>query len=148
MQSALYTIWQIVWGFPQTLVGGIVYIATRPRKRGWFKGVLVSTWSKSSSISLGMFVFVAQETARHDSLSNPERTSLKRLIAHEYGHTIQSAILGPLYLLVVGLPSLIWASSSPCRIYRSRRNASYYRFFTERNANWLSSRLFHLDVPK
>ena len=28
---------------------------------------------------------------------------------HEYGHTVQSMILGPFYLLAVGLPSIIWA---------------------------------------
>ena len=30
-------------------------------------------------------------------------------IKHEYGHTIQSKWLGWLYLLVIGLPSIIWA---------------------------------------
>lgn len=28
-------------------------------------------------------------------------------IKHEYGHSIQSRILGPLYLLLIGLPSLL-----------------------------------------
>jgi hypothetical protein len=30
-------------------------------------------------------------------------------IAHEYGHTLQSHKLDLVYLLVIGLPSLIWA---------------------------------------
>jgi hypothetical protein len=47
--------------------------------------------------SLGPFVF-----AHYDSLQDT--------LNHETGHTIQSAILGPVYLLVVALPSvfLFW----------------------------------------
>mgnify|MGYP007099320789 FL=1 len=31
-----------------------------------------------------------------------------KLIQHEYGHTVQSLILEPIWLFVIGLPSLIW----------------------------------------
>lgn len=30
-------------------------------------------------------------------------------IRHEYGHTRQSRRLGPVYLLIIGVPSIIWA---------------------------------------
>lgn len=33
---------------------------------------------------------------------------LQTLLVHEYGHTIQSMILGPLYLIVIGIPSTLW----------------------------------------
>lgn len=46
--------------------------------------------------------------------------------AHERGHSIQSMILGPLYLLVIGLPSLLWAA-----IWRPGYGRSYYEFYTE-----------------
>ena len=46
--------------------------------------------------------------------------------AHERGHSIQSMILGPLYLLVIGLPSLIWAA-----IFRHGNGRNYYAFYTE-----------------
>lgn len=47
---------------------------------------------------------------------------------HEYGHTIQSRYLGPLYLLVIGLPSILgniwdrinhktWMYSKSCQWY-------------------------------
>ena len=47
-------------------------------------------------MSMGMFLFLGD----HD----------KHVLVHEYGHSIQSCILGPLYLPVIGIPSLIWAS--------------------------------------
>ena len=47
---------------------------------------------------------------------------------HEYGHSIQSRILGPAYLLIIGIPSLLgniydrvfnkeWKYSKSCRWY-------------------------------
>lgn len=33
--------------------------------------------------------------------------------SHEFGHTWQSRLLGPLYLLIIGIPSLISAASNP-----------------------------------
>ena len=53
---------------------------------------------------------------------------------HERGHSIQSMILGPLYLLVIGLPSLLWAA-----FYRHNDADpnGYYRFFTEKWADRL-----------
>ena len=52
--------------------------------------------------------------------------------AHERGHSIQSMILGPLYLLVIGLPSLIWAAW-----WNDSRGVSYSSFYTERWADKL-----------
>ena len=54
------------------------------------------------------------------------------LIKHEYGHAKQSLYLGPLYLLVIGLPSLIWNLT-----YSESNKYSYYWFYTERWADKL-----------
>ena len=45
---------------------------------------------------------------------------------HEYGHTYQSRILGPLYLIVIGIPSLLSASLRP---------GKHGQLYTERWAN-------------
>ena len=56
-------------------------------------------------------------------------------VRHEHGHQIQSKILGPLYLLVIGIPSLIWAwLYGP--VIKYTRNG-YYRFYTEKWADKL-----------
>ena len=54
---------------------------------------------------------------------------------HEYGHTIQSNFLGPLFLIIIGLPSIIWAGCFDR--YRRKHNISYYQFYTEKWADAL-----------
>lgn len=49
---------------------------------------------------------------------------------HEYGHIRQSRMLGPLYLIVVGLPSITFASLTALRILKSK---DYYKRYPE---NW------------
>lgn len=55
------------------------------------------------------------------------------IIMHEYGHTIQSSYLGWLYLIVIGLPSLLWAFLHDHFL----RKIHYYSFPTESWANRL-----------
>ena len=50
-------------------------------------------------ISLGSFIFWSRSDSAIIVICNNNR-------AHEYGHSIQSLIFGPFYLLVVGLPSI------------------------------------------
>jgi hypothetical protein len=52
------------------------------------------------SVSLGMFTFV---------ITDKNGKPYPGHAAHEYGHTFQSLILGPLYLIAVGIPSSLWA---------------------------------------
>lgn len=47
-------------------------------------------------------------------------------IPHEFGHTWQSRLLGPLYLLIIGIPSLISAATNP---------ANHHNFYTEKWAD-------------
>jgi len=82
-------------------------------------------------VSLGLFIFVPPL---------PDGPS-RRLKAHEYGHTIQSLILGPLYVPVILIPSLVWAGTPRLERRRVRRGTSYYSFYTEHWANALVFRL-------
>lgn len=64
-----------------------------------------------------------------------------RLLVHEYGHTIQSLILGPLYLIVMGIPSTLWGFL-PCYVNkRQNEEVSYFDFFTEKWANLLGEKV-------
>lgn len=112
-----------IWGLPQNIIGGIMYLIFRrknPHKK--YKNAYVCEMPFGGGVSLGMFIFVSN--------INWEQT-----IKHEYGHTIQSMILGPLYLLVIGLPSVIWAGCF--NKYRQKHNVSYYSFFCEKWADKL-----------
>ena len=52
------------------------------------------------------------------------------------GHGTQSRWLGPLYLIVIGLPSIIWASLYGTKLFPYKKNG-YYVFYTEKWADKL-----------
>ena len=85
-----------------------------------------------------MFVFVTSNPMMDKRLENkiPDDEIPQRLLVHEYGHTIQSLIFGPLYLIIMGIPSTLWGFLPSCQ---KKRNGgiSYFSFFTERFANYL-----------
>ena len=112
-----------MWGFPQMLAGLVVTAVVRGKCRR-FRGAWVVSWRQRAGLSLGLFVFVPYGSPR-------------RLLVHEYGHCVQSLILGPLYLPVVVLPSLVWAGLPALGMWRRRRRISYYALPTERWANAL-----------
>ena len=129
MNEFLYTIGQITWGLPQTIAGFAVYEIMKRRGCRHFThhGARVTVWNVNAGLSLGMFIFV---DARANGIND-------RLLVHEYGHTVQSLILGPLYLPVIGLPSVIWLKAPALSRSRRARGVSYYSFYTERWANRL-----------
>lgn len=111
-----------IWCFPQMFGGLLVKIFTRARKVNDHYEYNI----RSGSVSLGEYVFLC-----------PSHYNDEEVLKHEKGHTIQSKYLGWLYLLVIGLPSFIWANSKYCERYRQKHNKSYYSFYTERWANKL-----------
>lgn len=96
-----------------------------------FHGAVITYWPLRGSMSLGPFLFL-----------DPCDSNQEFLRLHEYGHSIQSLMLGPLFLLVIGLPSLTWANLPACRAIWQNRDSgrSYYDFFPERWANQLAER--------
>lgn len=117
------------WCLPQTLIGLVFKWVTKSYKIGFIeedKTYYYYFFKNGGGISLGKYVFV------YDS---PNIESLKKGLHHELGHQKQSLILGPLYLLVIGLPSIIW-----CRCfgdYRKKNKVSYYSFYPEKWADKL-----------
>lgn len=133
MKRLLYIVWQYTWGLLQNLAGGTIYAFYRLRGCPHFayQGALAVIWPvRSGSMSLGRFLFL------HESYRPGDRA----LLAHEYGHTIQSLILGPLYLFVIGLPSLLWAGLPVFQRRRHDRHVSHYSFYPEKWANALGAR--------
>ena len=64
-----------------------------------------------------------------------------RLLVHEYGHTIQSLILGPVYLIFIGIPSTLWGFLPNLNKKRRDEKISYFDFFTEKWANSLGEKV-------
>lgn len=140
MGTALYLLAQCTWGLLQTAAGAAVLLRYRRCPRFRCHGAVVTSWPRADSLSLGMFIFLTDKPPRDRRGLVPHGEISRRMLVHEYGHTVQSLILGPLYLPVVGLPSLLWAQLPPCRrIWRE--DVSYFSFFTEKTANFLGEKV-------
>lgn len=71
----------------------------------WYKGeILVFGEFNSTGVSLGRFIILDY---RYKTQTIYGKQMIQYTIDHEYGHTRQSLMLGPLYLIVVGLPSAL-----------------------------------------
>ena len=94
-------------------------------------------WEHGGGMSLSNHIFLPRKHFKNKSIGDIRRSKWHYAYwMHEYGHTLQSKKLGPLYLLVIGLPSLIWAGCFDD--WRAKHHKSYYDFYTERWANKLS----------
>lgn len=109
-----------IWQLPQALVGLIILLFCPDRKVFERKRFTTCFTAKNfgGGISLGPICVVRTSCSKNPAY-----------VAHETdGHTLQSRILGPLYLLVIGLPSLLYVTVQKDRV-------KYNRFYTERWAN-------------
>ena len=138
----LYIFIQCTWGIVQTLLGFIVFLFNIRSKHYFYHGAIVTERKSPSSVSLGLFVFVTSSPMKDKRVKNkiPDDELYGILLVHEYGHTIQSLIFGPLYLIVMGIPSTLWGFL-PCFQKKREKDVSYFSFFTERFANYLGEKV-------
>lgn len=115
-----------VWQFPQYLLGYIIKKMLKTQFYCKYLDAEVFLWQFECGMSLGKYLFIP---SKFKVVAYKRELCLK----HEYGHTIQSKYLGWLYLFVIGLPSLVWATCF--RRYRIKYGISYYDFYTEKSAN-------------
>ena len=118
----------ITWELPQTffgllfLIGYKIFLKTNSIYVDGAK-VIVPFFNPNnlSSFSLGHFIFLNKEALN------------EYVYKHECGHSIQSYITGPLYLVVIAIPSIIhW---EVCNVEDEWDN--YYGVFPENWANYL-----------
>ncbi len=142
MKTLVYRFLQCTWGILQTTLGLFVFLLHIKDEHFSFHSAIITKWKGKSSVSLGMFVFVTDDPYFYDKLKDEysKEELSHRLLVHEYGHTIQSLILGPLYLIVMGIPSTLWGFLPSCYNKRKNEQFSYFSFFTESWANTLGEK--------
>lgn len=120
-----------VWQLPQNLCGLVYkYISKNNRKERIENTAInklgIEAYVKTSpgSVSLGKYIFISERSKKD-----------RNTIYHECGHCKQSRILGPLYLIVIGIPSITWATLHSYISYFWKYN--YYSFPTEKSADKL-----------
>jgi hypothetical protein len=130
MKKILLAIWQ----FPQFLLGRLLLKLTEKNISGKTRVEIatIRLWKRRgflSGISLGDNVFLYEDDCGLDA------------IGHELGHSRQSQILGPLYLLVVGVPSAVfnnlWDRTFHKKWTPRERYLWYYSRFPEKWADEL-----------
>ena len=121
------------WELPQTLVGAAIALLhnEKPLRVIEYADQKVYLYDKfNGGISLGYYSHIDYDASMQKLgyLS----VAMERTIRHEvFGHGTQSKWLGPLYLPLIGLPSLIH-----CAIYVALgRKWNYYGLYTEKWAD-------------
>jgi len=120
----------MIWELPQLALGLVVFYIYKTRHtivdiKRESHHIFIET--NKIGLSLGWFVFWTPTGNRFQHLTNDCRM-------HEYGHARQSMILGPLYLLAVGIPSLARVLYS--RWYYKKHGNSWKNYFDAYPENW------------
>ena len=124
MRKVLFILLQCTWGLAQTLLGALFCLINRKCPRRFYRGCIETQWNTSGGMSLGLFIFTP----------NDARPETDKVRVHEYGHCMQSLLLGPLYL-ILGLISVCWANIPYFRKLRKQKKIPYTACFVE---SWAS----------
>jgi RHS repeat-associated protein len=139
----LQVISHFTWQLPQQVLGVTIAefsnLFGRVESVTNFKGsILVRTKGNGGGLTMGNII-TSDNTQELDN--------------HEYGHTIQSSILGPLYTPVIAIPSFFRAIGITIRNFikpynfknEAEYDVFYYKFYTESNANKLSKKYLEIE---
>ena len=125
----------LLWELPQSALGAatllFMYALGKVRRLQRDRGRVLIELRGDGAVSLGLFVFYASCDSRFVPVGAEN-------LDHELGHAIQSRLLGPLYLPLVGVPSalrVLYAIAYFC--LHGRRWPGYYAGFPERWADRL-----------
>lgn len=113
-------IW-FLWQLPQNIIAILMmpFIGKMKLIRYELNSFVFECTKMNGGISLGNFVFVSPESVKKETV-----------VVHELGHVLQSHMLGWLYLIVIGIPSLLNV------IFKF--TDCYYDWYTESWANKLA----------
>ena len=121
MMNKIKFILYFLWQLPQNLFALLIlpFLGKRKLIRTEKYSYIFECNKMNGGISLGNFIFLSTKSAKKEAV-----------IQHELGHVQQSHMLGWLYLLIIGAPSLLNAvvGFTEC----------YYEWYTESWANKLA----------
>ncbi len=129
----LYVLVHLTWGLGQTIIGFFFFLIHIARPHRIYRCAIETCWKNPyAGLSLGLFIFIP------DSKQEEYKSGAR---VHEYGHTIQSLIMGPLYA-IVGVISMGWGSIIyPFLKSREKtKNVRYTKCFIEYWASWLGEK--------
>lgn len=106
------SILKYIWQLPQNIIAliylGYLIAENQIPAVEEYKGAKVYTKYSSGCVTLGNYIFVSSRATENT-------------IKHEWGHTRQSLLLGPLYPIIIGIPSILWVMThktiAPDKLY-------------------------------
>lgn len=137
MKRTTYILLQWSWGIVQNILGGLLFLLNLRHKHFFYRGAVVTEWQSDYSLGCGMFIFISDERYPHLPAAVGRKLQTDTLV-HEYGHTLQSVILGPFFMFVIAVPSVVWAAFF--QKWRQRNKVSYYWLYCEKWANVLGDK--------
>lgn len=135
MKNILYWLWQL----PQNLIGLLYFLHLKIHEsyreikttsdleldeKLKDENVKIIYKKTRGGVSLGNYVFVTTVGKTYYNIN--------KQVKHELGHHVQSKALGPVYLIIIGIPSIMWASMRRLGFFKKK---SYYSFYTEKSAD-------------
>ncbi len=121
MKKMIFIFLQCTWGIGPTLLGAIFFLKLRKNPHRIYRSCCIDTqWNVRSGLSLGLFIFTP----------NDEIKDSDKIRVHEYGHCIQSLVLGPFFVLI-GLISILWGRLSYFEKLRREKDLRYTSCFVE-----------------
>lgn len=100
----IYWLLSLTWGILMTFVGfiGLLYFLFCKRRKIHINGysIIIETKGNWGGLSLGPISFCGDYSSNNPSWFDHTRK-------HEFGHSLQNCILGPLFIFLVALPSAI-----------------------------------------
>lgn len=97
MNKILYYVLSATWGFIMTFIGLLItlillMLCYKPHKNiyGWYFEI-GENWG---GVNLGLCTLTSRNPSEH-------------VLTHEFGHSVQSCIFGPMYIFIVAIPSVV-----------------------------------------
>ena len=91
----LYYILNFTWGIIMNIIGAVgagIMLAAGKQPVRHAGSIVFRTGHNWGGVSLGIFSFICEESGEHT-------------LDHEFGHSIQNALYGPLFPFIVAIPS-------------------------------------------
>lgn len=152
MKEVLFIIVQCTWGILQTLAGAVVFMVRIDCPHTMYRCAVDTRWDRPEGLSLGLFIFTPQDRPGvPQRASDPQRAinpdsaqnatisvaaqkvrsaNAQKIRVHEYGHCMQSLVLGPLYV-IIGIISFFWNHFPYFVELREKKHLPYTACFVE-----------------